>query len=309
MIENLLWYFCVAGVVLMMLGGLASIFAEDRTQGLVAASGGFVVVAMSGGVAMFMGDPGGSPATPTAKPKPTPPEHTPIDPGQNSIDYAALAWAVAASVAALVAIGCLAFAAISWRRRHNERLRKRAAIAARWQQAADILDGVSTEYHQFLAPGDWTALEDRLFRRPLLDDPSCPMTASFLEALNDASAVMYETRPDDEDMALRAYKSANAAREAFTRASAHAAQVGLGRIPHEKRRIVEKAQHLIRQALDETITDGHRNNLIERAVELLRGVGLSQIPPVQQAVDDVVHYRLAKPSTRLALHASQPAST
>lgn len=178
---------------------------------------------------------------------------------------------------------------------HESRSRHRAfaeGVRATWAEAATILGAVDADYAAYHAD-----LADRLFVRPLLDDTTDPHTAAFLDAHTAAHVAAYESQPLDGALAETAVSTARAAREAWNIASRHARNAGL-QIEPRKRSKLALARKLLNQALDPTITDEYRDNLLDRITALIAQAGASRIPPVRAMVADAVIRQLDAGSPR-----------
>lgn len=216
---------------------------------------------------------------------PAPAEPTPSAP-EAPTDYTTL-WIICGAVAAsliVIAVAVLAYHKVSQARSHRAVLVK--STRAQWVKAADVLGTIDADYAAYHAD-----LADRLFTRPLLDDTNDPHTAAFLDAYTAARAAAYDSRPLDRDLAERAVTNALAARDAWNTASRHARDTGLN-IQPAKRGKLTRARKMLDQALDPTITDAYRDNLLDRITTLIAEAGARRIPPVRALVAESVQRQL-----------------
>ncbi|MBN0985706.1 hypothetical protein JW365_23840, partial [Gordonia sp. BP-94] len=221
---------------------------------------------------------------------PAPTEQTPIEQTPSApeapTDYTTL-WIICGAVAAsliVIAVAVLAYHKVSQARSRRDVLVK--STRAQWTKAADVLGTIDADYAAYHAD-----LADRLFTRPLLDDTNDPHTAAFLDAYTAARAAAYDSRPLDRDLAERAVTTALAARDAWNTASRHARDTGLSLQP-AKREKLTRARKLLDQALDPTITDAYRDNLLDRITTLIAEAGARRIPPVRALVAESVQRQL-----------------
>ncbi|PKZ62819.1 hypothetical protein CYJ73_24910 [Gordonia terrae] len=292
--SNLGWGASILGVVILLGAGLRAAIAKNSgevTDTVAPLAIGGVILSSVGLVLTLVGpdsDQDRQPTSPDASPVPTPPapaEPTPSAP-EAPTDYTTL-WIIGGAVAAsliVIAVAVLAYHKVSQARSHRAVLVK--SVRAQWVKAADILGSVDAEYAAYHAD-----LADRLFARPLLDDTNDPRTAAFLDAYTAAHAAAYDSWPLDRDLADRAVATALAARDAWDSASRHARDTGLN-IQPAKRGKLTRARKMLDQALDPTITDAYRDNLLDRITTLIAEAGARRIPPVRALVAESVQRQL-----------------
>ncbi|WP_431840051.1 hypothetical protein [Gordonia hongkongensis] len=298
--SNLGWGASIIGVLILLGAGLRAAIAKQT--GEVAATVaplaiGGVILSSVGAVLTLVGPDPDQDRQPTtdAPPAPTPPapaptEQTPIEQTPSApeapTDYTTL-WIICGAVAAsliVIAVAVLAYHKMSQARSRRDVLVK--STRAQWTKAADVLGTIDADYAAYHAD-----LADRLFTRPLLDDTNDPHTAAFLDAYTAARAAAYDSRPLDRDLAERAVTTALAARDAWNTASRHARDTGLSLQP-AKREKLTRARKLLDQALDPTITDAYRDNLLDRITTLIAEAGARRIPPVRALVAESVQRQL-----------------
>ena len=292
--SNLGWGASIIGVLILLGAGLRAAIAKQT--GEVAATvaplaiGG--VILSSVGLVLTLVGPGPDrdrqPTSPDASPAPPPPapaEQTPSAP-EAPTDYTTL-WIICGAAAAsliVIAVAVLAYHKVSQAR--SRRAVLVTSVRAQWVKAADVLGTIDADYAAYHAD-----LADRLFTRPLLDDTNDPHTAAFLDAYTAARAAAYDSRPLDRDLADRAVATALAARDARDSASRHARETGLN-IQPAKREKLTRARKMLDQALDPTITDAYRDNLLDRITTLIAEAGARRIPPVRALVAESVQRQL-----------------
>ena len=291
---NLGWGASIIGVVILLGAGLRAAIAKNSgevTDTVAPLAIGGVILSSVGLVLTLVGpdsDQDRQPTSPDASPVPTPPapaEPTPSAP-EAPTDYTTL-WIICGAVAAsliVIAVAVLAYHKMSQARSRRDVLVK--STRAQWTKAADVLGTIDADYAAYHAD-----LADRLFTRPLLDDTNDPHTAAFLDAYTAARAAAYDSRPLDRDLAERAVTTALAARDAWNTASRHARDTGLS-IQPAKREKLTRARKLLDQALDPTITDAYRDNLLDRITTLIAEAGARRIPPVRALVAESVQRQL-----------------
>lgn len=292
--SNLGWGASILGVVILLGAGLRAAIAKNSgevTDTVAPLAIGGVILSSVGLVLTLVGpdsDQDRQPTSPDASPVPTPPapaEPTPSAP-EAPTDYTTL-WIICGAVAAsliVIAVAVLAYHKMSQARSRRDVLVK--STRAQWTKAADVLGTIDADYAAYHAD-----LADRLFTRPLLDDTNDPHTAAFLDAYTAARAAAYDSRPLDRDLAERAVTTALAARDAWNTASRHARDTGLSLQP-AKREKLTRARKLLDQALDPTITDAYRDNLLDRITTLIAEAGARRIPPVRALVAESVQRQL-----------------
>ncbi|KSU54499.1 MULTISPECIES: hypothetical protein [unclassified Gordonia (in: high G+C Gram-positive bacteria)] len=292
--SNLGWGASILGVVILLGAGLRAAIAKNSgevTDTVAPLAIGGVILSSVGLVLTLVGpdsDQDRQPTSPDASPVPTPPapaEPTPSAP-EAPTDYTTL-WIICGAVAAsliVIAVAVLAYHKVSQARSHRAVLVK--STRAQWVKAADVLGTIDADYAAYHAD-----LADRLFTRPLLDDTNDPHTAAFLDAYTAARAAAYDSRPLDRDLAERAVTNALAARDAWNTASRHARDTGLN-IQPAKRGKLTRARKMLDQALDPTITDAYRDNLLDRITTLIAEAGARRIPPVRALVAESVQRQL-----------------
>ena len=292
--SNLGWGASILGVVILLGAGLRAAIAKNSgevTDTVAPLAIGGVILSSVGLVLTLVGpdsDQDRQPTSPDASPVPTPPapaEPTPSAP-EAPTDYTTL-WIICGAVAAsliVIAVAVLAYHKVSQARSHRAVLVK--STRAQWVKAADVLGTIDADYAAYHAD-----LADRLFTRPLLDDTNDPHTAAFLDAYTAARAAAYDSRPLDRDLAERAVTTALAARDAWNTASRHARDTGLN-IQPAKRGKLTRARKMLDQALDPTITDAYRDNLLDRITTLIAEAGARRIPPVRALVAESVQRQL-----------------
>lgn len=276
------WMLTIAGVGLFLLGGMRLASSRDDSSGIVAGA----TQLFGGALLAIFGVVGAQliPSVDDVAATDVPPSTPTVEP---AADHTTL-WTAAAAIA--VGAVALAAAVIVGRRVLRSRARRNAAaesVRAHWAKAAGILGAVDAEYAAYHAD-----LADRLFTRPLLDDTNDPHTAAFLHAHTAAHAAAYESPPLDRALAEIAVSTARAARDAWDMASRHALAAGL-QIQPRKRAKLTLARKLLDQALDPTITDGYRDNLLDRITALIAQAGAHRVPPVRALVVESVHRQLA----------------
>ena len=292
--SNLGWGASILGVVILLGAGLRAAIAKNSgevTDTVAPLAIGGVILSSVGLVLTLVGpdsDQDRQPTSPDASPVPTPPapaEPTPSAP-EAPTDYTTL-WIICGAVAAsliVIAVAVLAYHKVSQARSRRDVLVK--STRAQWTKAADVLGIIDADYAAYHAD-----LADRLFTRPLLDDTNDPHTAAFLDAYTAARAAAYDSRPLDRDLAERAVTNALAARDAWNTASRHARDTGLN-IQPAKRGKLTRARKMLDQALDPTITDAYRDNLLDRITTLIAEAGARRIPPVRALVAESVQRQL-----------------
>jgi hypothetical protein len=184
---------------------------------------------------------------------------------------------VAVAIAVLAA--AVFFIVHSTRARMDRNRATRAAISARWDVAAKTLGEVSDNYSAYLA-----SPVDMAFTRPLLDEP---LTATFLTAYSEARAAAYDSRPADLEAADRAARTADDALTVWKRASSHAREVALGTAPDQYKKL-SRARRLFDQALDPSISDDHRDNILQRVRTLLAEAGATRSPNISEIAYNAV---------------------
>mgnify|MGYP000067673611 CR=1 FL=1 len=291
---NLGWGASIIGVVILLGAGLRAAIAKNSgevTDTVAPLAIGGVILSSVGLVLTLVGpdpDQDRQPTSTEAPPEPTPPtpaEQTPSAP-EAPTDYTTL-WIICGAVAAsliVIAVAVLACHKVSQARSRRDVLVK--STRAQWTKAADVLGIIDADYAAYHAD-----LADRLFTRPLLDDTNDPHTAAFLDAYTAARAAAYDSRPLDRDLAERAVTTALAARDAWNTASRHARDTGLN-IQPAKRGKLTRARKMLDQALDPTITDAYRDNLLDRITTLIAEAGARRIPPVRALVAESVQRQL-----------------
>ncbi|MGW8812963.1 hypothetical protein [Gordonia terrae] len=291
---NLGWGASIIGVVVLLGAGLRAAIAKQ--SGEVAATVapvavGGVILSSVGLVLTLVGpdpDQDRQPTSTDAPPASTPPapaEQTPSAPDAPT-DYTAL-WIIGGAVAASLIV--IAVAVLTYHKVSQARSRRNVLVTstrAQWARAADILGAIDADYAVYHAD-----LADRLFTRPLLDDTNDPRTAAFLDAYTAAHIAAYDSRPLDKDLAERAVSTALAARDAWNSASRHARETGLN-IQPAKREKLTRARKMLDQALDPTITDAYRDNLLDRITTLIAEAGARRVPPVRALVAESVQRQL-----------------
>ena len=292
--SNLGWAASIIGVAIVLGAGLRAATAKksgEVTATVAPLAIGGVILSSVGLVLTLVGpdpDQDRQPTSTEAPPEPTPPtpaEQTPSAP-EAPTDYTTL-WIICGAVAAsliVIAAAVLAYHTVSQARSRRDVLVK--STRAQWTKAADILGTIDADYAAFHAD-----LADRLFTRPLLDDTNDPRTAAFLDAYTTAHAAAYDSRPLDRELAERAVATALAARDAWNSASRHARETGLN-IQPAKREKLTRARKMLDQALDPTITDAYRDNLLDRITTLIAEAGARRIPPVRALVAESLQRQL-----------------
>ncbi|WP_338857909.1 hypothetical protein WDY80_24500 (plasmid) [Gordonia hongkongensis] len=286
--SNLGWGASIIGVVILLGAGLRAAIAKQ--SGEVAATVaplaiGGVILSFVGLVLTLVGPDPDQDRQPTSTDAPPTPPQTPSAP-EASADYTTL-WIIGGAVAAsliVIAVAFLTYHKVRQARSCRDVLVK--STRAQWTKAADILGTIDADYAAYHAD-----LADRLFTRPLLDDTNDPRTAAFLDAYTTAHAAAYDSRPLDKDLAERAVATALAARDAWNSAARHARETGLN-IQPAKREKLTRARKLLDQALDPTITDAYRDNLLDRITTLIAEAGAHRIPPVRALVAESVQRQL-----------------
>lgn len=233
-----------------------------------------------------------APPTTTAAPSSAQTSGAPANSSSTQIDWGLVGTIVLVVIGVAIA-ACLIMVAVvivrgRLHRRRTDRQaerHRRSALHGKWEQARSVFGGVREQRNSYLLDA-----ADRLFTRPLLDDPSEPLTAAFLEAFEAADSVDYETCPYDESMISTSLQRARKAASAWEAASRHATEVGLGNLSLADRTRLRKARKLLSQAMDPGITSEHRRALVDRVSEFLGSVGSASAPPAQQVVADVLRH-------------------
>lgn len=147
-------------------------------------------------------------------------------------------------------------------------LRRRAAVRRELLAEADeIRDTVETEYLTYLATAT-----DRLFKRPLLDQLTEPLTVAFIDArekMND----LHEQLDRSNAAAVGGYVDAvQDCHHAWTAAAEHADEIGLGTMEPGVAEKLQKAQNLLEVALDQSVTSAERSNAIDKTATILAAI-------------------------------------
>lgn len=230
------------------------------------------------------------PSQPAPAPaKPTAPSGSQPDSGPD------INWGLILSIVGIVVACLLALAAIATviylvqkrvRATRRDASARRVALESKWTQARETLAEVRSEYNSYLLDA-----ADRLFVRPLLDDPEELLTATFLTAYGDANAVDYETCPYDPDMISRSLSNAQRAATAWKVASSHAKRVGVGDLSPADRGRLRKARSLLDTALDPATTDELRTTILDKITDLLNSVDSpKQHKSPHEVVSDVIRH-------------------
>lgn len=167
-----------------------------------------------------------------------------------------------------IAIGGAAGAAVLGLLAWAWTLRRRAAARRVLLAEADVIrDTVETEYLTYLATAT-----DRLFKRPLLDQLTEPLTVAFIDArekMNDLHEHLVRTNAAAVDEYVAAVQDCQ---QSWTAAAEHAEEIGLGTMEPGVAEKLQKAQNLLEVALDQGATSAERSNAIDKTATILAAI-------------------------------------
>lgn len=171
--------------------------------------------------------------------------------------------------------------------------------ARTWKQA----DAIRSEVRD--AQAEWEFdLAEQIFYRPLLGEPTEPLTAAWLDALARMGEVFPESEPRDFEVADRCLTVAQMARTAWRAADAHAREVGLGQLSPEHRKSLDTARKLLTAAANPGTVDEERCGQVEKVIDILVAITSRPKSKVTEQVQSRLNVKLREleiPPLRLAI--------
>ena len=171
--------------------------------------------------------------------------------------------------------------------------------ARTWKQA----DTIRSEVRD--AQAEWEFdLAEQIFYRPLLSEPTEPLTAAWLDALARMDEVFPESEPRDFEVADRCLTVAQMARAAWRAADAHAREVGLGQLSPEHKKSLDTARKLLAAAADPGTVDEERRGQVEKVIDILVAITSRPKAKVTEQVQSRLNVKLREldiPPLRLAI--------
>lgn len=188
--------------------------------------------------------------------------------------------------------------------RHEPATKPRSApskseTARTWKQA----DTIRSEVRD--AQAEWEFdLAEQIFYRPLLGEPTEPLTGAWLDALARMDEVFPESEPRDFEVADRCLTVAQMARAAWRAADAHARKVGLGQLSPEHKKSLDTARKLLAAAADPGTVDEERRGQVEKVIDILVAITSRPKSKVSAQVQSRLNVKLREldiPPLRLAI--------